>query len=472
MFDFLKKKISTFVDTLVGKAEEAQKPQVQQPAAQEKEVIISNEREQVATVETVALKPVEKVSPAEVAQAKVPPAKQLFEEEKVPVVVQRKPPILQAPVASVPVALDAPVEKFLEKSLQKPTELQVGTALFEQLPKPVENKPQVPALKQVQKQVEKPREIVADKPVEKKPEIELKPKLGLLSRIKSVFSPEIEISEAELKPVLEQLEVALLESDVSFDATQHFLKELSTRLSGKKVKSGSAGEEIKAQVKESLLSLFVAKPFDLYNYVTALKNDGKVGVILFVGPNGSGKTTTIAKLSKQFSDRGVSCVIAAGDTFRKAAIEQAKVHGERLGVRVVSHQYGADPTAVAFDAVAHAKANGKQVVLVDTAGRQETNLNLVREMEKMDRVLKPDLKIFVGEAIAGNALASQASEFNKAIKLDGIVLTKLDCDAKGGGAFSIAFETKLPILFIGVGQEYDDLRPFEPEWLCNSVLAA
>lgn len=393
LFDLLKKKISSFVDSLAGKAEA----------------------------------PTEGPVPEAAPPKPVPAIARVEPEEK--------------PLA------EKVVERFREKPAVEVEEKISSEPIFEATAEPkVEAKP--------------------------KPEIELKPRLGLISRIKSVFTPEIEIREAELKPVLEQLEIALLESDVSFDATQHFLQELRSRLQGKKVRPGSAGEEIKREVKESLLSLFPAKPFDLYNYVAALKNEGRVGVVLFVGPNGSGKTTTIAKLAKQLGERGFESVIAAGDTFRKAAIEQARVHGERLGVRVVAHQYGADPTAVAFDAVQHAKANSKQVVLVDTAGRQETNLNLVREMEKMNRVLKPDLKIFVGEAIAGNALAQQASEFNKAIKLDGIILTKLDCDAKGGGAFSIAFETKLPILFVGAGQEYGDLTPFDAEWLCNNVLAA
>ena len=212
--------------------------------------------------------------------------------------------------------------------------------------------------------------------------------------------------------------------------------------------------------------------FALFNYLAAVKAKGEVAVVLFIGPNGSGKTTTIAKLAKQLQDRGITAVIAAGDTFRKAAIEQAQMHGDRLGVRVVKHAYGADPTAVAFDAIAHAKANNIACVLIDTAGRQETNYNLVKEMEKMDRVLAPHLKIFVGEAIAGNALVEQVKKFNAAVKLDGIILTKLDCDAKGGGALSIAFETKLPVLFVGVGQEYSDLKPFDAEWIVDNVFAA
>ncbi len=266
--------------------------------------------------------------------------------------------------------------------------------------------------------------------------------------------------------------MALLESDVSYDAASFLASDLRSRLAGKRVNKARAGEEIKAVVRESLLKTMKVEQFDLFNYLAAVKAKGEVGIVLFVGPNGSGKTTTIAKLAKHLQDKGISTVIAAGDTFRRAAIEQVQLHGDKLGIRVVKHAYGADPTAVAFDAIAHAKANGIACVLIDTAGRQETNYNLVKEMEKMDRVLHPHLKIFVGEAIAGNALVEQVKKFNSAIKLDGIILTKLDCDAKGGGALSIAYETKLPVLFIGVGQEYDDLRPFDAEWIVDNVFAA
>ena len=287
-----------------------------------------------------------------------------------------------------------------------------------------------------------------------------------------MFSPEIELTEAEVAPAISELEMALLESDVSFDAAQFLASDLRLRLAGKRVNKSRAGEEIKEAVRESLLKTMQVEQFDLFNYLAAVKAKGEVAVVLFIGPNGSGKTTTIAKLAKQLQDRGITAVIAAGDTFRKAAIEQAQMHGDRLGVRVFKHAYGADPTAVAFDAIAHAKANNIACVLIDTAGRQETNYNLVKEMEKMDRVLAPHLKIFVGEAIAGNALVEQVKKFNAAVKLDGIILTKLDCDAKGGGALSIAFETKLPVLFVGVGQEYSDLKPFDAEWIVDNVFAA
>lgn len=307
---------------------------------------------------------------------------------------------------------------------------------------------------------------------EEKKQRDIAPKIGLVQKVKSIFSQEIEIGEGEAAPLFEELEVALLESDVSFDTSQQLLSSLRGKIIGMRVNKNSFSKQVRESIKQSFLELFANEPFDFYNFVAAKKNRGEVTSVLFVGPNGAGKTTTIAKLASQLQKRGFSSIIAAGDTFRKAAIEQAVVHGEKLGVRVVKHDYGADPAAVGFDAISAAKAGKVDVVLIDTAGRQETNVNLVKEMQKMERVLKPDLKLFVGEAIAGNALIEQIKKFHEAISLDGVVLTKLDCDAKGGGAFSIAYETKLPLLFVGVGQSYEDLQPFDAEWVVDNVFAA
>lgn len=304
------------------------------------------------------------------------------------------------------------------------------------------------------------------------PERDFAPKIGIIQRLKSVFSHELELKEGDVAPVLGDFETALLEADVSYPTAQHMVAQLRGKLVGARVNRSDPSGEIKAAIRQSLVGLFGDSDFDFFNYLSALKARNEVAVVLFVGPNGAGKTTTIAKIADSLGKRGFSCVISASDTFRKAAIEQASLHGEKLGVRVVKQTYGSDPTAVAFDAIAHAKASRSDVVLIDTAGRQETNANLVREMEKMARVLHPHLKLFVGEAVAGNALAEQAASFNKAISLDGIVLTKMDCDAKGGGAFSIAFETKLPIVFVGIGQEYGDIRPFDAEWFVGNVMAA
>jgi fused signal recognition particle receptor len=294
----------------------------------------------------------------------------------------------------------------------------------------------------------------------------------LLKKIKSVFAAEVEIGEAEVAPMLGELEIALLESDVSFETTRFLVDDLKRRLAGKRVAKTALGEAVRGEVRSALLDLFPIPKSTFEDAVRAKKAVGEPLVVLFLGPNGMGKTTTIAKIARWLEERGYSSVLAASDSFRAAAIEQLEHHGKALGRDVIKHKYGADPTAVAFDAVAHAKAKKIDVVLVDTAGRQETNVNLVKEMEKMSRVLKPDLRVFVGEAVAGHALVEQLKRFKEAVGVDALVLTKLDCDAKGGSAFSAAFEARVPILFVGVGQEYGDLREFDAAWLVNSVLAS
>jgi len=192
--------------------------------------------------------------------------------------------------------------------------------------------------------------------------------------------------------------------------------------------------------------------------------------ILFLGPNGHGKTTTIAKFVHMLQKNGFSCVISASDTFRAAAIEQTMEHAERLGVTAIKHQYGADPTAVAFDAIKHAEAKGIDVVLIDTAGRQETDRNLIEQLKKISRVVNPDLKLFVVEGIVGNAVIEQVTQFNAAIPLNGVILTKIDCDAKGGTAISIKKATGIPVLYLGVGQGYDDLVPFTTDYIVSRLM--
>jgi fused signal recognition particle receptor len=186
-------------------------------------------------------------------------------------------------------------------------------------------------------------------------------------------------------------------------------------------------------------------------------------VILFCGINGTGKTTTIAKIAEWLKNRDITSVIAAADTFRAASIEQLNEHGEKLGIKVISGNYGSDPASVAFDAIKYAKKNSISCVLIDTAGRMHTEKNLLKEMEKIVRVTKPDLKVFVGESITGNDAVEQIKSFDWAIGIDGIVLTKADIDEKGGTALSLGYITKKPILFLGTGQTYDAIEPFDKE---------
>ncbi|MFH0971306.1 MAG: signal recognition particle-docking protein FtsY [Candidatus Micrarchaeota archaeon] len=327
---------------------------------------------------------------------------------------------------------------------------------------------------------EKQREEIARKVFgEKKEEFlaagkerDLKPNVGLFSKLKGLITGEVEIKEADTDSLFEQFEMALLESDVSYPTAQALISDLKTRLVGRRVRTGQIGTEVKKEIAFALASVLQTSKSDFYEKIKIAKSSGGTPfIIVFVGPNGMGKTTTIAKIAHNLKKHNLTAVISASDTFRAAAIEQAEHHGAKLGLKVIKHRYGADPAAVAFDAINHAKAHKIDVVLIDTAGRQDTNANLLSEMQKIVRVVKPHLKVFVAEAIAGTSLVNQVKAFNEKLGIDGIILTKLDCDAKGGGSLSIAYECKLPVYFVGTGQGYDDLLEFNEEWIVKNIMA-
>ncbi|MDI3483910.1 MAG: fused signal recognition particle receptor [Methanobacteriaceae archaeon] len=286
----------------------------------------------------------------------------------------------------------------------------------------------------------------------------------------SIFSfiQEKTISEKDIEDVLWELEMSLLESDVAIDVAEKIAKELKDQLVGKKVKrSTDITKYTQEALKNSIKDILTVNGKDI-NKIFQEKKD-KPLIIMFVGINGTGKTTTIAKMAKHFLDKGLTPVIAASDTFRAGAIEQLTHHAEKLGVKIIKHEKGADPAAVAFDAVEHAKAKGKDVVLIDTAGRMQTNVNLMDEMAKIKRVVKPDLIIFVGDSLTGNDAVEQAIKFNESVGIDAIILTKADADAKGGAALSIGYVINKPIIFLGTGQGYDDLIEFKPEWMIRQL---
>ena len=297
---------------------------------------------------------------------------------------------------------------------------------------------------------------------------EITPKIGIGTAIKSFFTNEITISEAEVSDLLEELELSLLEADVAYDVSLEVTSQLRQKLVGMTVPKKEVGERTKEAVQGILESVMDSeKKFD---FLQRIKDTPKPVKILFVGPNGAGKTTTMAKVAHMLLQAKLTAVFSASDTFRAAAIEQTEVHAERLGLKVIKSKYGADPSSVAFDAISYAKAHNIDVVLIDSAGRQDTNANLLDELRKINRVAKPDIKIYIGESIGGNSIIEQIKAFDSVVGMDGAILTKIDCDAKGGTAISVAKSTGIPVLFLGTGQGYSDLVPFDPHKIAQEIM--
>jgi fused signal recognition particle receptor len=296
-----------------------------------------------------------------------------------------------------------------------------------------------------------------------------KNRFSILDKAKSiVFEQEIILDEKDLTDPLWALEMALLESDVALPVAEEIVSSVKSELVGHKKRIGANTGQLAEDVLRSALTKILSSNYlDFDEYI---KTKEKPVKILFVGVNGTGKTTSIAKLAWYLMNQGYSVVLAAGDTFRAGAIEQLEVHGERLGLKVIKHKTRGDPAAVIYDAVEYAKAHNKDVVLADTAGRLHTNINLMDQMKKIVRVTNPDLLIFVDEAIAGNDAVERARLFNESVPIGGSILTKTDADAKGGSAISIAYITGKPVLFLGIGQDYPDLVKFEPQWLVDRLL--
>ena len=296
---------------------------------------------------------------------------------------------------------------------------------------------------------------------------------------------EIDLSDVEVKRggrviaasqalenILEELETDLLMADMGHDAVSDVMTTLRGSLIGARLnRKADLNEVIEKALRASLLSLLQAGYWDFDKTVKSIASQGKPVSIMMVGVNGTGKTTTSAKIANRLKNQGYSVVLAAADTFRAGAIDQLANHAERLGVRCIRSQRGGDAAAVARDAVESATARGEDIVIIDTAGRMQNKINLMEELRKVHRVTRPHLVLFVADALAGNDAVVQAREFQRMLSFDGAVLCKLDTDAKGGAALSISHTTGRPIVLAGVGQGYDDLRDFDPDWLIDSILA-
>jgi len=295
-------------------------------------------------------------------------------------------------------------------------------------------------------------------------------KSGLKGLVTKVTTTELK--PENVRPILSDFKMNLVENDVAFPVAEKICAEMEQRLDKVQVKRLEDRTKIvEKNLREVLLEIMQTNnKIDLLKAIEEKRRKAEPYVIVFVGINGTGKTTTIAKICHFLNRNGYSAVIACSDTYRAGSIEQMAEHAKRLGIKMVKHEYGADPAAVAYDTISHAKAHGINVVMVDTAGRMQTNQNLMNELSKIKRIVKPDLTLLTLDSLIGNDAVMQAEEFHKAVGIDATVLTKVDADIKGGSALSVTYITKKPILFIGTGQTYDDLEEFKPEKFVEMIL--
>ena len=300
----------------------------------------------------------------------------------------------------------------------------------------------------------------------------------MFDRLRAQFSnlydriAKTELTGKDLDNVLDEFQLSLIENDVAVSAADFISNELREKLKDVQfARFTDPRTRVKVILQEVLLSLLQrGGQLDIFALIDKKKSVGEPAVLVFIGINGTGKTTSIAKLAHVLQKKGRTVILAASDTYRSGSIEQLEEHARRIGVRVIKHQYGADPAAVAFDAVNYAKAHRINAVLIDTAGRMQNNKNLLEEMRKIVRVTNPDLTILVVDALTGNDAVEQGKVFSEAVKVDGIILAKLDADVKGGSAISLSYIMGKPVAMVGTGQKYDDLEPFQAEAIVKNLV--
>jgi fused signal recognition particle receptor len=296
-------------------------------------------------------------------------------------------------------------------------------------------------------------------------------KLGVNGLVQKISQKEL--SDQEITKTLDEFLLVLVENDVAYSVAKQICDNLHEKLKATQFRRFTdSTEPAKAVLREVLLELLKGSGEEsFYKVLNESKDEHKPAIVLFVGVNGTGKTSSIAKIGHFLLRKGFSVVVAAADTYRTGAIEQIEEHARRIGIKTIKHEYGADAAAVAFDAVNYATAHGTNVVLIDTAGRMQTNKNLLEEMKKIARVAKPNMTILVVDSLTGNDAVEQGKTFSNAINIDGVLLTKLDADAKGGSAISMAAIIGKPILFATVGQDYEDLVSFEPDQMVGKIIS-
>ncbi|MAH07235.1 signal recognition particle-docking protein FtsY [Candidatus Pacearchaeota archaeon] len=352
-------------------------------------------------------------------------------------------------------------EKITEQTEKLKQETDSAKKLHKEIKEVEEN-----ILKKPEQEIEEP--ILKEPPLEETTPEEPTPaetpeKKSFFSKITSSLS--YKISEEEFTKIYDDLEMLLLENNVALEVVEDLKTKLAEKLIGKEIKKDQLEQTIKTQLKNSLNELIIEPD----NPLELIRIASKPFTILFFGVNGTGKTTSISKIASFLKQAGHSTVLAAGDTFRAASIEQLTHHANSLNIPIIKHDYNSDPAAVGFDAIKYAKANNIDVVLIDTAGRMHTKANLIEEMKKIERVTKPNLKIFVAESIAGNDAVEQAKTFHEAIEIDGSILSKADIDEKGGTIISVSHATNKPIFYLGTGQNYEDIELFNKQKFIESL---
>jgi len=456
MFDLLKNKFKSFTEKLFGKAKEkaeevSEQPQISEPTIQE---MFQPKPEPVKELEKVAEK-LEKEDSLILGQPEVAIPQPIIEEPKIEEPKKEKHSIFE--IFKPKPKPQPPVEERI-----------VPTPRAEIRPTPVE-----PAKPVVERPIPKeeptpkplPTETAEDLTIKKTTEI----KKSFITSVKSIFTSKIKLSEKEISNFLEEFQLSLLEADVSITSAENICKDLKEKLVSASFSKDNPLEDIKEQIRQTLKTQLDID-CDINNYMARTRKSDLPFVIMFIGPNGAGKTTTISKFAYHYKKENKSVILASGDTFRAGSIDQLEKHANTIGVKIVKQNYGSDPAAVAYDAVTSAKAGKIDYVFIDTAGRQENNINLMQELKKIKKVVNPSLTIYIGEAQAGQAIVDQVSGFEKEIGVDGVILTKIDTDPKGGVAISILNELKKPIFYVGTGQTYDDLEAFSPQFIIDRVV--
>ena len=461
MFGFLKKKLKDGIEKISKKVKQKEKEKIEEVVEEVKkeEKIEEPKEELVEEVEEDIEKP---TSDIEVEEDNLPDMEDIKERMED---IKEEIENLGTEVEKVREETKVAEEKIEVVEKPKKEEIKPEVKAVEEKIEPKEElKPEIKVIKEeIKPEKAEPKvEIAKEK---KENEKEARKKIGILHRIKRKVT-EKKLEEDDVKDMLEDMKTALLESDVALDVAEKIVGDLRETLVGKFIKRKEIEKVIRESFRKSILEILDVETFDLIKKVKTKKPF----LIIFVGFNGAGKTTSIARIGYMLKQKGFSCVFAAADSWRAAAIEQLEEHGRNLDIEVIKHKYGADPAAVIFDAVKHAESKGIDVILADTAGRSHANVNLVDELKKIIRVNKPDLKILVLDALTGNDIYDQCKVFNDSVGIDAMIMTKVDVYEKGGAALSASHTVNKPILYFGVGQDYENLEKFDAQKIVDKLL--